>query len=119
MALIRWGTRPEQQVVTGVLDNIVAEVEKAGLTSPAIIIVGQVVTLRDTLKWFENKPLFGQRVLVTRAREQASILAEKIEELGGEAWEFPTIAIRPPEDLTPLDQAIRENSTYDWLIFTR
>jgi uroporphyrinogen III methyltransferase/synthase len=118
VALIRWGTRPEQQVVTGVLDNIVAEVEKAGLTSPAIIIVGQVVTLRDTLKWFENKPLFGQRVLVTRAREQASILAEKIEELGGEAWEFPTIAIRPPEDLTPLDQAIRETSTYDWLIFT-
>ena len=89
VALIRWGTRPEQQVVTGVLDNIVAEVEKAGLTSPAIIIVGQVVTLRDTLKWFENKPLFGQRVLVTRAREQASILAEKLR--WGEAWEFPTI----------------------------
>lgn len=118
VALIRWGTRPEQQVVTGTLENIIAEVKKAGLTSPAIIIVGQVVTLRDTLKWFENKTLFGQRVLVTRAREQASILAEKIEELGGEAWEFPTIDIKPPLDLGMLDKAIEETSTYDWVIFT-
>lgn len=118
VALIRWGTRPEQQVVTGVLNNIIAEVEKAGLTSPAIIIVGQVVTLRETLKWFENKPFFGQRILVTRAREQASVLAEKIEELGGEAWEFPTITIKPPEDLGLLDKAVQETSTYDWLIFT-
>lgn len=118
VALIRWGTRPEQQVVTGTLDNIIDEVKKAGLTSPAIIIVGQVVTLRDTLKWFENKPLFGQRVLVTRSREQASMLAEKIEELGGEAWEFPTIAIKPPVELGALDRAIKETSTYDWIIFT-
>ena len=64
IALIRWGTRPEQQVVTGTLENIVSVVEQAGLKSPAIIIIGQVVTLRDTLRWFEDQPLFGKRVLV-------------------------------------------------------
>ena len=118
VALIRWGTRPEQKVVTGTLENIIDEVKRAGLKSPAIIIVGQVVTLRDTLNWFEKKPLFGQRVLVTRSREQASILSEKIEELGGEAWEYPTIAIKPPLDYTELDQAIKDISTYHWAIFT-
>lgn len=118
IALIRWGTRPEQQVVTGVLANIIDEVAKAKLTSPAIIIVGQVVTLRDTLSWFEQKPLFGKRILVTRAREQASVLSEKLETLGAEAWEYPTIAIQEPTDTTALDQAILHTAEYDWLIFT-
>ena len=93
IALIRWGTRPEQRVVTGTLENIVEVVSKAGLKSPAIIIIGQVVTLRETLRWFEDKPLFGKRVLVTRSREQASVLSEKLEALGAEAWEYPTIKI--------------------------
>ena len=118
IALIRWGTRPEQQVVTGTLENIVERVEKVGLKSPAIIIVGKVVSLREKLKWFEDKPLFGKRVLVTRAREQASILSQKIEELGGEAWEYPTISIEPPLDLKPLDEAVQNAGNYDWLIFT-
>lgn len=118
IALIRWGTRPEQQVVTGTLDNIIEEVAKAKLTSPAIIIVGKVVTLRDTLSWFEQKPLFGKRILVTRAREQASVLSEKLEALGAEAWEYPTIAIKEPADSALLDKAISEAGTYDWMIFT-
>ncbi|PWM52217.1 MAG: uroporphyrinogen-III C-methyltransferase, partial [Clostridiales bacterium] len=118
IALIRWGTRPEQQVVTGTLANIIEEVAKAKLTSPAIIIVGKVVTLRDTLSWFEQKPLFGKRILVTRAREQASVLSEKLEALGAEAWEYPTIEIKEPADSTALDQAIAEAGTYDWMIFT-
>lgn len=118
IALIRWGTRAEQQVVTGVLDNIVAVVEKAKLKSPAVIIVGQVVSLRETLNWFENKPLFGRRILVTRSREQASVLSEQLEALGAEAWEYPTIAIKMPEDLTALDTAIQQVGGYQWLIFT-
>lgn len=118
IALIRWGTRPEQRVVTGVLSNIVEEVQKAGLTSPAIIIIGQVVTLRDTLRWFEDKPLFGKRVLVTRSREQASVLSEKLEDLGAEAWEYPTISIQEPDDLATLDQAVQTAGTYNWIIFT-
>lgn len=118
VALIRWGTRPEQQVVTGVLSNIVEEVTKAGLTSPAIIIIGMVVTLRNTLRWFEDKPLFGKRILVTRAREQASMLSEKLEALGAEAWEYPTIKIQEPDDLQPLDEAVSNAGQYQWIIFT-
>ncbi|MDK2824092.1 MAG: uroporphyrinogen methyltransferase / synthase [Clostridia bacterium] len=118
VALIRWGTRPEQQVVSGILANIVEEVTRAGLKSPAIIIVGEVVKLRERLKWFENKPLFGKRVLVTRSREQASILSQRIEELGGEAWEYPTIAIEPPLDFEPFDKAIKNVNNYHWIIFT-
>jgi len=118
VALIRWGTRPEQQVVTGTLNNIVEEVARVGLKSPAIIIIGDVVKLRNKLKWFENKPLFGKRILVTRSREQASYLSEKIEDLGGEAWEYPTIVIEEPSDYAPLDRAITKASEYDWIIFT-
>ena len=118
IALIRWGTRPEQQVVSGTLENIVDEVNRIGLKSPAVIIVGEVVRLRDKLKWFENKPLFGKRVLVTRSREQASSLSEKIEKLGGEAWEYPTIAIEKPSDSKPLADAVKNSANFDWIIFT-
>ncbi len=118
VALIRWGTRPEQQVVTGTLDNIVAEVERAGLTSPAIIIVGEVVSMRDTLTWFEQMPLFGKRILVTRAREQASAFSQMIEEAGGEAYELPTIVIDPADESDDLMRAVREAHSYDWVVFT-
>lgn len=118
IALIRWGTRPEQQVVQGTLANIVDEVSKAGLTSPAIIIVGDVVHMRQTLSWFEQKPLFGQRILVTRAREQASAFSEMIEEAGGEAWEAPTIVIDSQSDSAELQAAATKAGDYDWIIFT-
>lgn len=118
IALIRWGTRPEQRVVTGTLSNIVEVVEKAGIKSPAIIIIGQVVTLRETLRWFEDKPLFGKRVLVTRSREQASVLSEKLELLGAEAWEYPTIKIKAPEDSKPMDEAVKTAGDYQWIIFS-
>ena len=118
IALIRWGTRPAQQGVTGNLAKIVDIVNKAGLKSPAIIIIGQVVTLRDTLRWFEDQPLFGKRILVTRSREQASVLSEKLEQLGAEAWEYPTIKIQEPEDLGSLDRAVANAGGYDWIIFT-
>ena len=118
IALIRWGTRPEQQVVVGTLATIVDDVKKAGLTSPAIIIVGDVVTMRDTLSWFEDKPLFGQRILVTRAREQASAFSEMIEAAGGEAWEAPIIMIDSQEDTPELSEAVKAAGNYDWIIFT-
>lgn len=118
VALIRWGTRPEQSTLTGTLDNIVQKVTEAGFTSPAIIIVGEVVRLRDTLSWFEKKPFFGKRVVVTRSREQASDLSRRIEDLGGEAWEFPVIEIAEPEDFGPMDEAIGRIESYHWMIFT-
>ncbi|MBE3587220.1 MAG: uroporphyrinogen-III C-methyltransferase [Thermoanaerobacteraceae bacterium] len=118
VALIRWGTRVEQQTVTGTLADIAARARETGVTNPAVIVVGEVVALRDRLAWFEKKPLFGKRVLVTRSREQASELSRIIEDLGGEALEFPTIAIREPESYAPLDAAIDRLGSYRWVIFT-
>lgn len=121
VALIRWGTRVEQETLTGTLATIVDQVREANFQSPAIIIVGEVVRLRETLAWYERKPLFGRRVLVTRARSQASDLASRIDELGGEAVEFPVIRLRQPESpeaLEALDQALRRLGDFDWVLFT-
>ncbi|HWI54839.1 MAG TPA: uroporphyrinogen-III synthase, partial [Desulfobacteria bacterium] len=118
VAIIRWGTRPEQQTVTGTLADIADKAREAKMGHPAIIVVGGVVSLRDRLKWFEQKPLFGKRVLITRARSQASVFAEKVEDLGAEPWEFPTIEIADPEEFSPLDAAIAEIEAYDWLVLT-
>jgi len=82
VAVIRWGTLPEQQTVTGALDDIVDKVRSARLKPPAVIIVGDVVRLREQLNWFEQRPLFGRTILVTRAREQAGDFKSRLEELG-------------------------------------
>jgi uroporphyrinogen III methyltransferase/synthase len=115
-AVIRWGTRAEQRVVTGTLATLVER--SAGLEPPALIVVGEVVALREKLRWFENKPLFGRRILVTRAREQASAFGERLEAAGAEVVEFPTIQIEPPESWAPLDAAIARIRVYRWLVFT-
>jgi uroporphyrinogen III methyltransferase/synthase len=120
VATIRWGTRGEQQVVVATLETIAERARAAGIKPPALTVVGDVVTLREKLQWFECLPLFGERILITRAREQAAKLAEPLRALGAETIELPTIAIEDPEDWAPLDRAIerlRERG-YDWLIFT-
>lgn len=118
VALVRWGTRVEQETLVGTLENIVQKVQETNFRSPAIIIVGEVVKLREKLSWFENKPLFGKRVLVTRARSQSSVLSEKIQALGGEPLEFPVIRITRPERQDLLDAALQQLPKYDWVIFT-
>ncbi len=118
VALIRWGTRPEQRTLTGDLANIAALAREADFKNPAIIVVGEVVKLRERLRWFEDKPLFGRRILVTRSREQASAMSRSIERLGGEPVEFPTISINDPLDYAPMDEAINRVSEYRWIIFT-
>lgn len=117
-AVIQWGTRPDQQTVTGTLDTIAERVRAAGVKNPAVIVVGKVCALRDKLQWVERRPLFGKRILVTRAREQASVLSRAIAELGGEPVEFPAIRIAPPLDYGPLDQAVKRIGTYNWIVFT-
>lgn len=121
VAVIRWGTRPEQRTLVGTLETIVERVEESKFKSPAVIIVGRVVTLRDKLSWFERKPLFGRRVLITRSRQQASELAEQIDALGGETYEYPVIRFQPPtrpEAVQALDEALGRLSVYDWVILT-
>jgi uroporphyrinogen III methyltransferase/synthase len=115
-AVIRWGTRADQSVVEGTLGTLADRC--AGMTPPALIVVGEVVRLREKLRWFEDKPLFGKRILITRAREQASVFAERLEAAGAEVIEFPTIRIEPPESWNPLDAAIRQLREYHWVIFT-
>ncbi len=118
VALVRWGTTPRQFSVTGTLENINERVKSIGLKPPAIIVVGNVVTLRKKMNWFENRPLMGKRIVVTRAREQASDLVKQLSDLGAECLECPTIKVVPPDDWKPLDAAIENISSYDWLVFT-
>jgi uroporphyrinogen III methyltransferase / synthase len=119
VACIRWGTRPEQHTVTGTLEDIAKRVAEANLKPPAITVVGDVAALRDEgLDWYERRPLFGRRVVVTRARAQAGELSGELEALGAEVFEFPTIEILPPEDFGPLDEAIRDLDSFDWIVFT-
>jgi uroporphyrinogen III methyltransferase / synthase len=117
-ALVRWGTTCRQQTVTGTLEDIEERAKRAGIKAPAIIVIGQVVTLRDSLKWFEKRPLLGKRIVVTRARAQASELIEQLTTLGAECLQYPTIKVVPPESWTPLDLAISALPDYNWLIFT-
>ncbi len=118
VALIRWGTLPQQETVLGNLSNIAEIAQSRKLKPPVIILVGEVVKLREKLNWFETLPLFGKKFLVTRAREQASDLSERLEELGAMAVEFPTIGILPPESWADVDHCINQLVLYDWIIFT-
>jgi uroporphyrinogen III methyltransferase / synthase len=118
VAIVQQGTEARQKTVTGTLADIVERAREADIKPPAVTIVGEVVRLREKLRWFDTKPLFGKRVLVTRSREQASALSQRLRELGAEPLEYPAIEIAPPKDIAPLDEAIAKLATYDWLIFT-
>lgn len=117
-AAVRWGTRGDQRTIEGTLGTLAAQIRQSGLKPPALIIVGEVVSLRRKLNWFEKLPLFGVSVVVTRAKEQAAALSARLRDLGASVIELPTIETRAPEDWGPLDRAIAGLGTYDWLIFT-
>lgn len=115
-AVVSKATRADQRTVTGTLRDIEPRVAEANLETPALIVVGDVVKLHETINWFENRPLFGKRVVVTRAREQASELKRLLEDSGAQVLQFPTIEIAPPESFESLDRVI--DAHYDWLVFT-
>lgn len=115
VAVIRWGTRPDQSTITGTLKTIAELVEEKDIKPPAVMVVGDVVRLRESLMWYEKKPMFGHRILITREHSEGF---EPLEELGAEIIEFPTIEIVPPESYHGLDKAIHNIETYDCLIFT-
>ncbi|MDX1932748.1 MAG: uroporphyrinogen-III C-methyltransferase [Capsulimonadales bacterium] len=120
VALVQWGTWTRQRVVTGNLETIVEIGKTAGITAPAVTVIGEVVRYRETLRWFDVGPLFGKRVLVTRAREQASTLAEDLRARGAEPIEFPTIRITPPaDDYAALEAVLAVDApAFDWVVFT-
>jgi uroporphyrinogen III methyltransferase/synthase len=118
VALVRWGAAGRQLSVAGTLATIAAVAAEAKIGLPAVAVIGDVVMLRDKLNWFERRPLFGQRVVVTRAREQAGQLARILQERGAEVLEIPTIKIQPPTRLQEIVDALIELNSYDWLVFT-
>lgn len=118
IGIIRWGTTYQQETVIGTLENIVSLAEKSKIKPPAIIVVGDVVKLKEKIDWFENKPLYKKQIIVTRAREQASNFANLLESNGAWPIEFPTIETVPPDSWDALDSAIQNIEKYNWLIFT-
>lgn len=133
VALVQWGTWPKQRTLISTLSKIEEDAYQHNFTPPCVTVVGEVVRLRNQLHWFEDKPLFGKKIMVTRSREQSSDLCEMLQELGAEPMEYPMIRIQPISDLSTLDNAIHlfphfidhgENadgssqSEYTWIIFT-
>ena len=118
VALVHWGTTPQQVVLQGTLADIAQKAETVKLENPAVIVVGDVSLLCQRLRWYDKKPLFGRRIILTRARAQASEFAELLESYGADVVQFPTVEIRPISDNPVLDEAIARLADYDWVIFT-
>ncbi len=117
-ATIQWGTLPRQKTVAGTISDLAQKVIDAKIAPPAMTIIGRVVALRETLNWFETRPLFGQTIVVTRTRQQASELSEKLEALGAEVIEAPTIELFPASDTVALESALINDEPFDWIVFT-
>ncbi len=118
VAVVRWASTPMQRSVVGTLETITDVVQQEGIKPPALVIVGEVVKLRKSIDWFEKRPLFGKRIVVTRTREQASELVSMLEENGADCLEYSTIHIEPVDDYQLLDQALEDITAYDWILFT-
>ncbi len=118
VAVIRWGTYPRQRTVTGRLDTIVREATRLDLQPPGLIVVGEVVRLRERLNWFERRPLFGRAVIVTRAETQAEDLVARLNDAGADVIEAPAIRIDPPSSWDEVDAAIARLGRYRWVILT-
>ncbi len=117
VALVQWGTWPQQAAVTGRLDDILERGRQAGIKAPVVTVIGPVVALRKELAWFDRRPLFGKKVLITRSRTQASKFRALLEGLGAQTFEIPAIQTEPLEDYAQLDKAVAGLKDYRWVIF--
>ncbi len=118
VALIRWATTGRQETLTGTLADIAARAENAAFKAPAVAVFGEVVTLRETLNWFETLPLFGKSIAVTRTRRQAGDLVQRLRELGADAYELPTIRVEPAPNKREFYELVADSHGYEWIIFT-
>ncbi|QJE98022.1 uroporphyrinogen-III C-methyltransferase [Luteolibacter luteus] len=118
IALTRWATTGSQKTITGTLADIADIAERAEFGSPAVAVIGGVVTEREKINWFETKPLFGKRIVVTRTREQAGGLSRELSMLGADVMELPTIRIEYPDDKVGFAEGVTHSHEYDWLVFS-
>ncbi len=118
VALIRWATTGNQKTLVGKLDDIAERSEDVGFKAPAVAVFGEVVKLRQTLNWFEGRPLFGKKIVVTRTRSQAGELSARLRCLGADVDEMPTIRIEPPENIKEFAELVQDSHKYSWIIFT-
>jgi uroporphyrinogen III methyltransferase / synthase len=117
-AIVQWGTLGKQKTVSGTLATIASLAKEKNLSPPALVILGDVVRLRGKLNWFESRPLFGKRIVVTRARDQAADFSQKLAELGADVLEIPAIKATLPENKQDIVDAMLALNSYDWLVFT-
>src|SRR6266700_2526618 len=118
VALVRWATTGRQETLTGTLEDIAQRAVASGFEAPAVAVFGDVVALRESLNWYEKRPLSGKRIVVTRTRKQASALSNKLRALGAQVIELPTIRIEPPTDLREFAELVQDAHIYDWIVFT-
>src|SRR5690606_13910933 len=118
IALTRWATTGSQRTIEGTLADIADIAERTEFESPAVAVIGGVVTERAKIGWFEKRPLFGKRIVVTRTREQAGSLSRELADLGADVVELPVIRIDPPDDEGAFAEAVIHSHEYDWLVFT-
>jgi uroporphyrinogen III methyltransferase/synthase len=118
VALVRWATTGRQDTLVGTLENIAKRALDAGFEAPAVAVFGEVVALRESLNWYEKRPLSGKRIVVTRMRKQAGALSGKLRALGAEVIELPTVRIEPPTDLRAFAELVQDAHRYDWIVFT-
>ncbi|MFC1837181.1 uroporphyrinogen-III C-methyltransferase [Thermodesulfobacteriota bacterium] len=118
VAVVRWASTSEQRTVVGKLENIAEVVRKNNIKPPSLVVIGEVVNLRETINWYEKRPLFGKGVVVTRTRDQASELVNLLENYGAECIEYPTIMLEPVDSYEILDSALEGIETCDWILFT-
>ena len=112
------GTLPTQRTISSTLAELAERTRTDPPTTPVVLVVGTVVGLREHLRWFDNRPLSGRRVMVTRSREQAPELVAMLEQNGAEAIEAPVLRIAPPADPAPLVRAAASAGSFDWIIFS-
>jgi len=118
VALVRCATTGQQETLTGTLSDIAQKAVASDFKAPAVAVFGEVVALRDGLNWYEKRPLLGKRIVVTRTRKQASVLSNKLRELGAHVIELPTIRIEPPSNLREFAELVQDAHIYDWIVFT-
>ena len=118
VALVRSATTGQQETLTGTLSDIAQKAVASDFKAPAVAVFGEVVALRDSLNWYEKRPLLGKRIVVTRTRKQASVLSNKLRALGAHVIELPTIRIEPPRDLREFAELVQDAHSYDWIVFT-